>query len=65
MLHHGQHSALHRASTKSCSIPREVVQIGAILLNSSAFTGVLHRSLKNNVSINLNINVDDKFIFQI
>ena len=27
MLHHGQHSALHRASTKSCSIPREVVQI--------------------------------------
>ena len=27
-------------------------------------TGVLHRSLKNNVSINLNINVDDKFSFQ-
>ena len=26
--------------------------------------GVLHRSLKNNVSINLNINVDDKFSFQ-
>ena len=33
-------------------------------LSSRAISGVLHRSLKNNVSINFNINVDEKSSFQ-
>ena len=31
---------------------------------ASGNSGVLHRSLKNNVSINFNINVDEKSSFQ-